>query len=244
MKPNRRRGRRPGVVLALLVLVSLTLMSLDAELSTMRSATASVLGELQALGTSMSRPDTETDRLRTENRKLRWENSRLRAGLEVGRTRTARVIGYGPAQAYAHTIALDAGSRDGVERDATVLSPDGLVGRVVAAGARTSTVLLICDAESTVGARIEGSRELGLLTGNGNSSSKGRLTFRLLDTTASVRTGDRLVSWGSPNARPYLPDVPIGVVTAVHTAADGLTPVAEVKPVVDFTALDELDVAR
>lgn len=243
MKPARRRGR-PGVVLALLVLVSLTLITLDAELSGLRAATSSVLGGLQALGTSASRPDTEARRLRTENQWLRWENARLRDGLDVGRRRPARVIGYGPAQAYAHTIALDAGSRDGIERDATVLSPEGLVGRVVAAGPRTSTVLLICDAESTVGARIEGSRELGLLSGTGNATDKGRLTFRLLDTTASVRVGDRLVSWGSPNGRPYLPDIPIGIVTAVRTAADGLTPVAEVDPAVDFTTLDELEVVR
>jgi rod shape-determining protein MreC len=136
------------------------------------------------------------------------------------------------------------GSRDGVQPDATVLSADGLVGRVVAVGPHTSTVLLICDAESTVGARVEGSRELGLLSGRGDATGKGRLTYRLLDTTAEVRPGDRLVSWGSPRGRPYLPDVPIGVVTAVRTAADGLTPVADVKPLVDLTTLDELDVVR
>lgn len=243
MKPVERRSR-PGVVLALLVLVSLTLMTVDAGAGVLRTATSSMLGELQALATSVSRPDTEAHRLRTENQRLRWENNRLRAGLDPGRRQPARVIGYGPAQAYARTIALDAGSRDGVQRDTTVLSTGGLVGRVVAVGPHTSTVLLICDAESTVGARIDGNRELGLLTGRGDASSKGRLTFRLLDTTASVRVGDRLVSWGSPHGRPYLPDVPIGVVTAVRTAADGLTPVADVKPLVDFSRLDELDVVR
>jgi rod shape-determining protein MreC len=243
MKPVKRRGR-PGVVLALLVLVSLTLMTVDAGPGVLRAATSSVLGELQTLGTSVSRPDTEAHRLRTENQRLRWENSRLQAGLDPGRRQPARVIGYGPAQAYARTIALDVGSRDGVQRDATVLSAAGLVGRVVAVGPHTSTVLLICDAESTVGARVDGSRELGLLTGRGDATGKGRLTYRLLDTTAEVRPGDRLVSWGSPHGRPYLPDVPIGVVTAVRTAADGLTPVADVKPLVDLTTLDELDVVR
>jgi rod shape-determining protein MreC len=130
-------------------------------------------------------------------------------------------------------VTIDAGSRDGIKPDETVLSGDGLVGRVKTVGPFTATVLLAIDEESAVGARLEGNLEIGIVSGR----SQGLMELDLLDPQAKVAPGDRLVTYGSRHSNPFVPGVPIGVVVNVR-AASGLTRQATVRPYVDFTALD------
>ena len=77
--------------------------------------------------------------------------------------------------------------------DQTVLNGKGLVGRIVATTSSTSTVALLVDATSTVGARVESSMEVGFLNGTGDPQS---LELQLIDPFAPVAVGDRLVSYG------------------------------------------------
>ena len=62
------------------------------------------------------------------------------------------------SRGYAHAVTLDVGTASGVRTDMTVVNGDGLVGRVVEAGPRTSTVLLATDGTSAVGARLAETR--------------------------------------------------------------------------------------
>ena len=52
-----------------------------------------------------------------------------------------------------------------------------------------------------------------------------------------LRPGQELVTFGSVGGRPYVPGVPVGVVSAVTTPPGSLTPTALVKPFADFTGL-------
>ena len=146
----------------------------------------------------------------------------------------AQVVAIGPAQGFAWTVTIDAGSRDGIKVDQTVLSGDGLVGRVKTVGPFTATVLLAIDAESAVGARLEGNLEIGIVSGRATSNL---MDLELLDPQAKVAYGDRLVTFGSRRSNPFVPGVPIGEVVGVKPAS-GLTREATVRPYVDFTALD------
>src|SRR3954470_525240 len=65
----------------------------------------------------------------------------------------AQVIAIGPAQTFSWTVTIDAGTRDGVRPEMTVVNGDGLVGRVKTVGPTTSTVLLAIDPDSSVGVR-------------------------------------------------------------------------------------------
>jgi rod shape-determining protein MreC len=149
----------------------------------------------------------------------------------------AQVIAIGPAQTFSWTVTIDAGTRDGVRPDMTVLNGDGLVGRVKTAGPTTSTVLLAIDPDSSVGVRLEGSMEVGFTTGQGVRDN-GALDLRLLDGQSTVSSGDRLVSFGSQGDRPYVPGVPVGDVVSVSGTPGSQTRTAKVRPYVDFTALD------
>ncbi|MEJ7742229.1 MAG: rod shape-determining protein MreC [Nocardioidaceae bacterium] len=150
----------------------------------------------------------------------------------------AEVVGLGAAQSFSNTVTINAGTRDGVQPDLTVVNADGLVGRVVDSTAHTSTVLLIIDAESTVGGRLGESMELGFLDGEGSMSAAGRLELSLVDHTVSPREGDVVVTWGSRGGAPYVAGIPVGSVESVRSTPSELTQTAEIRPYVDFSSLD------
>ncbi|MGW2051376.1 rod shape-determining protein MreC [Streptomyces sp. NPDC001858] len=146
----------------------------------------------------------------------------------------AEVIAIGAAQGFSWTITIDVGANDGVTRDMTVLNGDGLVGRVTTVGPHTATVLLANDPDFTVGTRMEASDELGFASGQGDRP----LRVELLNGKAEVRKGDRLVTFGSQADRPFVPGVPVGVVSRVDPSGGDLTRTLYVTPYVSFTKLD------
>jgi rod shape-determining protein MreC len=142
------------------------------------------------------------------------------------------------AQGYAQTVTLDVGSRDGVRPQETVLDGQGLVGTVTAVNAQTCTVLLATDATSVVGVTLANSGEIGWVTGPGKSrSGSGLLRLQVLDANAVLRPGEQLVTSASIHDRPYVPGVPVGVISKVENRAGALTALALVRPYADFTTL-------
>ncbi|MBR8641656.1 rod shape-determining protein MreC [Streptomyces tuirus] len=146
----------------------------------------------------------------------------------------AEVIAIGAAQGFSWTITIDVGAQDGIKRDMTVLNGDGLVGRVTTVGPNTATVLLASDPDFTVGTRMEASDELGFASGQGDRP----LRVELLNGKAEVKKGDRLVTFGSQADRPFVPGVPVGVVSRVDPSGGGLTRTLYVTPYAAFTKLD------
>ncbi|MFE6743309.1 rod shape-determining protein MreC [Streptomyces tubercidicus] len=146
----------------------------------------------------------------------------------------AQVIAIGSAQGFSWTVTIDAGSRDGIRRDMTVLNGDGLVGRITTVGADTSTVLLAADPDFTVGTRMEKTNEIGFANGQGVRS----LRVQLLNGRANIKKGDRLVTFGSSKDKPFVPGVPVGKVTRVEPFNGDLTRTLQVRPFVAFSQLD------
>jgi rod shape-determining protein MreC len=207
-----------------------------------------VVDDVSSLGEGRdeaARLAAENDRLRRDLRTSELARNRAAAldrllrvaGAGQYRTVPAQVIAVGPAQSFTWTVTIDAGRRDGLRPDLTVLNGDGLVGRVRTVGPATSTVLLAIDPESAVGVRLERSMEVGILAGHPDGETD-QLGLQLLDGQATVRPGDRLVTFGSRGASPYVPGVPVGEVVRVEHTTAALTRTAVVRPYVDFTALD------
>jgi rod shape-determining protein MreC len=239
----------------------------DSPVDPLRSAAGAVIGPVQS-GTSaalrplLQIPDyvTGVSDLREANAELERRNDELLGQLrssEHARERAdeldrmlavadrqelsvvpARVTSIGAAQSFSRTVTIDAGRRDGVRPDMTVLNGDGLVGRVIASTATTATVLLIVDAKSVVGGRLARSSELGFLGGDGDIGDDGRLTLELVDDASDPGQGDTVLSWGTRDGAPYIADVPIGAVTEVSSSPRELSTTAVVEPFVDFSALD------
>lgn len=269
--PREVRRRRSVLALVILACFTLIVLdarrSAGSPVEPLREGAAAVFGPLESTATSARQPVdnlrdrfAEMDRLKTENENLRKENEELtrqlntsdyarNRALELDRllkvapayTMTpARVIGIGGAQMFSHTVTIDAGTADGVRADMTVLNGAGLVGRVVRTTQGTATVLLIGDRSSTVGGRLNSTMALGFVSGRGDVA--GTLDYKLVDPKARPKVGDRIVTWGSSGNAPYVPGVPIGVVTAVTGNVGSLGSTATVKPYVDPTRIDTVGV--
>ncbi len=154
----------------------------------------------------------------------------------------ARVIGYGSAQTFSDTVTIDAGTDAGLRPDLTVVSADGLVGRVIEVTSHTATVLLIVDPGSTVGGRVGDNMENGFVEGQGGLASGDPLNLDLIDHTVVPEKGQAVVTWGSEGGAPYVSGVPIGEVSRVYEDVRAGTYRAVLEPYVDFTSLDDVGV--
>jgi rod shape-determining protein MreC len=65
----------------------------------------------------------------------------------------------------------------------------------------------------------------------------GLMRLQMLGSAAVLKPGDQLVTSASEKDRPYVPGVPVGVITKLVDAGGSLTAVALVRPYVSFTAL-------
>jgi rod shape-determining protein MreC len=152
---------------------------------------------------------------------------------------TAQVIGRG-SDKWSQTVILDKGSSSGLECDMAVISPAGMVGRIVAVTPNTAEVLLLIDRESAVGARITETRfSPGLATGTGRDDL---LEMLRVDQEAEIYSGQTVITSGYGSVFPK--GLMIGIVEEVLPDSNGLTKRATIKPAVDFRRLEEVMVIR
>lgn len=148
--------------------------------------------------------------------------------------RAASVIGLAPSN-FEWTITIDVGSRDGVERDMSVINGDGLVGRVVQVGPTASRVLLAVDRSFSAAVRMPRSGEHGFVEGGGTDP----LRLTLIDPEADVRPDDEVVTASYRNAT-FPPGIPLGRIASVGELSGTLNRDIEVRPYVDYTTLQHV----
>ena len=156
---------------------------------------------------------------------------RSRAGLP---TTAAEVIG-GYASPDLQTVTINKGERDGVRGDAAVLSPAGVVGRVLDPVApNAARVQLLISRNAGAGAMIERTRAGGVVLGGGIDPP---LIMEYVSNLADVQPGDLVVTAGTDGIYPK--GFPIGRVETVQRGP-GLHKRIKVRPVVDFTNVEEV----
>lgn len=79
----------------------------------------------------------------------------------------AQVIG-GSADPSSHTLFINRGERSGIRRNQAVITPNGIVGKIVEVSPAAAQVLLINDRDSGVGALFADTRTQGIIKGNGD----------------------------------------------------------------------------
>ena len=189
----------------------------------------------------------DNEMLLAENGKLRMELSqkteevhevgRLRElmGLQatpIGKTVAARVIGKDPSQAGLN-LTIDKGLRSGVTKDSTVITRDGVVGRVIISTDSYSVVQLIVDSQSAVGFIVRSSRRLGILKGTGGAE----LAMEYIDDDNDIKQGDELITSGQDQIYPK--GIPLGVVISVGPRQGNFKAV-RIRPSVNFGRLEEV----
>jgi len=126
---------------------------------------------------------SQNDKLRNENGQLKIENNYLKSELATAdrarslsvfearspsKTVAARVIGNGTG-ANSKVVFVDRGSTSGVESGMAVVTPDGIVGKVVEAYPTASLVMLITDPTFAAGVVSQKNRVHGTLKGQGHA---------------------------------------------------------------------------
>ena len=153
----------------------------------------------------------------------------------VMRMKPARVVGEGDPLSGSESVTIDMGTRDGMHLNMTVVTGLGLIGNVIAVQATTSTVELLTDPDITVRVKNTRTNVEGFVKGRDD----GDLNLTQISQTSDIRVGDLMVTKGSENNQPYVPDVPVGKVIHVDSIPGAATHTAVVQP---FASFDQLDI--
>ena len=143
----------------------------------------------------------------------------------------ARVIG-SSADANSNVIYLDQGQRDGIRKNMGVITPEGVVGKIIESFRDTSQVLLLTDRDSGVGAMIADSRIQSPVGGSGEPL----LNMKYVGNDDEVSVGQRVVTSGMDRIFPK--DLPVGTITQVK--AGGQYKQIRVRPSANLEKLEEV----
>jgi rod shape-determining protein MreC len=262
------RGR---LLLVMLIVSSLLLITLDlrgvAVISGIRSGVGTALAPVEKVGNwavtpfknffsdliHLGRTHSTIDKLRKENAKLRTEliqaentkgqSKQLQAALDLAgranwKTVSAKVLAQGSTISFTHTVTIDQGSRAGIKDNQTVINGYGLVGVVKTVFPNSSVVLLASDPAFKIGVRVARNQSIGILSGQGSNSG----VLELLDNTAQLKKNDVLLSRGSTNNTPFVPGVPVGIVTKTSDSTNSISQVADVSFYANLNALGVVSV--
>jgi rod shape-determining protein MreC len=192
-----------------------------------------VRGENQRLKAELARLQIEMQ----QERALAQQSRSLQQLLDLRQqvpldTTGAQVIGAG-ASAEFRTMTIDRGTSSGFKPDMAVISPAGVVGRIIMPSARASKVQLLIDRNAAAGAMVERSRAEGVAVGTGGD----RLRLEYVSGTADVRVGDRIVTSGIDGIYPK--GFVIGQIESIQRGSGEFSGIV-VKPAVDFSGLESV----
>lgn len=170
--------------------------------------------------------DAENRRLREEVGRLKMDNIFLHNELSQAdraralqlfqahtqsKTLAASIIGAGSASG-SKVEYVDRGSVEGVQRGMAVVTPDGIVGKVIASYPTASEVLLVTDPDFAAGVVSQKNQTHGTLKGQGNGPCK----VEYVPIEEKVEVGEWFYTSGDDRIFPR--GFPVGIVTAVHEA--------------------------
>ena len=191
---------------------------------------AALKQELQTMQVRLQQERAEAQR--TDNLRQLLE-LRDRANLD---TVAAEVIA-GPASPDFQTVTIDKGSSESLATDMAVISPAGVVGRVILPSRRAAKVQLLIDINAAAGAMIERTRVQGVVMGVGD----GTLKMQYVPGTADVKTGDLVVTSGIDGIYPK--GFVIGTIDHTDRGVGAYHEIV-IRPAVDFARLEEVLIVR
>jgi rod shape-determining protein MreC len=188
---------------------------------------------------------------RQENQQLRTEVAQLRVGLQQERAlaeqsrmlqklldmrmetplkTTAAYVIAGAASPDFRTATIDKGTSDGLKPDMAVISPAGVVGRIILPTSRAAKIQLLIDRDAAAGAVTERGRAQGVVVGTGTS-----LRFDHVSGTADIKVGDRVVTSGIEGIYPK--GFEIGQIESIERRAGEFSAII-IRPTVEFSSIE------
>ncbi|MBP3773346.1 MAG: rod shape-determining protein MreC [Treponema sp.] len=182
--------------------------------------------------------------LQRANTDIKKENERLKEQLGFSlafqeKNFPAQIIGRNPDSLYS-SFTINKGSRHGIRKNMPVLAVQGgmvgLVGKVVTVGLGTSLVMPIYDTKCSVSARIQNTRDIGLVTGGGSSDQPLNLTYIKKRVLNELQVGDLIVTSGEGGN--YVSDIPIGSISEIRVLDYDSSLDVKIIPVIDFSRIE------
>ena len=144
---------------------------------------------------------------------------------------------------WTSSLTLNKGTAHGVEVNDCVIDETGaLVGIISEAGTNWSTVLTLVDTDTSLGAQVFRTKDLGLAQGEFSLMGQDRLRLDYLPADCQLLGGDLVVTSGLGGYYPS--DLVIGSVEEVQVDDSGAATYAILVPQVDFASLTEVFVIK
>lgn len=223
----------------------------DSRIRNFRTISVGIIASVQSAFDWVPNPwdlETENRALRELNRDLSLEGMRLRdAGVKVESLRemlefrekstmklmVAEVVGK-PTVQLRNYITIDRGSDDGVKIGMPVITPAGLVGRIVGMDKNNSIAILIINADSRIAARTLSTRNSGILVWD----KEEQLLLQNVPAVLTQNRGDTVITSGLSSIYPE--DIIIGYIDEVTEEQGTLYHRIVVRPAVNFATLEEV----
>jgi rod shape-determining protein MreC len=174
----------------------------------------SVRRENRELRAQIERMNLEQARLSEDARMARRVQALLAFKEQyVDSTIAAQVIGTSGSE-QSRVLYIDKGGNDGIKSDMAVITPAGIVGKIVQVFPDSAQVLPINDQFSGVGVLLKDSRLQGILRG----ASNGATTLQYIMADEKVVPGEDVITSGGDRIFPK--GLPVGKVVAVGPGKD------------------------
>ena len=189
----------------------------------------------------------ENQRLKSEVEQLRMRNRELESRAAEGQRLAvlmnfreahpeapmvaAQVIG-ASADPASHTLFINRGERDHLRRNLAVITPEGVVGKIVEVFPSSAQVLLVNDKESGVGALFASTRTHGVVKGSGEPEPH----MEYVQNSEKVQPGETVLTSGEDRIFPK--DLLIGTVESA--AAGNPFQLIRVQPAARLDRLEEV----
>ena len=218
----------------------------------MVNTTNDVVGKIYEWGSAVG----NYFRLNKANEQLAEENAMLRQQLSIVYDTTtctydicqgdtlykyipAQVVNNSTNQANNHII-INKGSIDGIERDMSVISTDGIVGVVTDVSRHYASIMSLLHSKSVVGVRIKESQELASVKWETNNYRYGMVED--IPTHILLQKGDTILT--SSHSFIFPEDLMVGTVEEFYpTAVDALNR-AKIRFATDFATLRHVYVIK
>ncbi|MBQ6986531.1 MAG: rod shape-determining protein MreC [Oscillibacter sp.] len=177
------------------------------------------------------------------------ENRRLREWLGLRQQRrdlsdleTALITEYTVSN-WTSAVTLDKGTDHGVKMGDCVIDPTGaLVGVIERAGTNWSTMRTLIDTDTSIGAQVFRTKELGVLQGEFSLMEKGQVRLDFLPADSRLLAGDLVVTSGVGG---YYPSgLVIGTIDEVRLNDSGSAPYAILTPQSDVSGLTQVAIIK
>ena len=190
------------------------------------------------------------EQMRRSNADIKKENERLKEQLGFAtsleeKNYPAQIIGRETDNLSSY-LTINKGSSVGIKKNMPVIAYQngevGLVGKIIQVGTFTSIVMPIYNSNCSVSTRIQNTRDLGLVSGNGREDEPLSMAYirkRVLD---ELHIGDVIVTSGENNN--YMKDIPVGSISKISVLDYNASLDIELTPIIDFSRLENVIVVN